>query len=166
MKNFAMISVMEKLKSMTVTRWKDKLSAKLLQKVRSLAPRLEEVRLWPEKFSKQIVKQEAGADYKDDGVELYDYQGNKLDATQVVTGNLPDGSSPGEYLVTYDFTDAEGHKADQVSRLVKLPDTVPPVITLSGINPVTILLDYEYQDPGATAVDVVDGFTFSLQALW
>ncbi|MBT5379565.1 MAG: DUF5011 domain-containing protein, partial [Opitutae bacterium] len=105
----------------------------------------------------KMVKHEAGAGYKDDGVELYDYQGNKLDATQVVTGNLPDGSSPGEYFVTYDYTDAEGHKADQVSRLVKLPDTVPPVITLSGINPVTILLDYEYQDPGATAVDIVDG---------
>ena len=74
-----------------------------------------------------------------------------------LSATLPDGTKPGEYTVTYDFTDAEGHKADQVSRLVKLPDSFAPIITLSGIDPVTIKIDTEYADAGATAHDIVDG---------
>ena len=37
------------------------------------------------------------------------------------------------------------------------PDTTPPVITLLGDNPLTLTVGDPYTDPGATAVDNVDG---------
>ena len=51
-KNFSLISVMEKIQSVTCTRWKDKLSSKLLQKVDSLIPKVNNIKLWPELFKK------------------------------------------------------------------------------------------------------------------
>jgi hypothetical protein len=40
---------------------------------------------------------------------------------------------------------------------VSAPDTIPPVITINGDNPVTIELGTDYVDAGATAIDDTDG---------
>lgn len=42
-------------------------------------------------------------------------------------------------------------------RIVKVVDKVPPVITLTGGNSLTILLGTEYQDPGYVMIDNCDG---------
>ena len=47
-----MVAVYDKLKVMNCTRWKDKLSAGLLRKVESLVPKINKIKLWPEKFKK------------------------------------------------------------------------------------------------------------------
>jgi hypothetical protein len=40
---------------------------------------------------------------------------------------------------------------------VVIPDITPPVITLNGDNPEVVTVYSEYTDPGATALDAVDG---------
>ena len=39
----------------------------------------------------------------------------------------------------------------------RLPDMVPPVITITGSNPITIEVNTDYVDEGATAEDDIDG---------
>ena len=51
-RNYSLVAVFDKLKVMNCTRWKDKLSAGLLRKVESLVPKINKIKLWPEKFKK------------------------------------------------------------------------------------------------------------------
>ncbi len=104
-----------------------------------------------------IIKLEAGKPYTDPGALLYDYQGNELDPAGIVATNVPSGLKSGTYVIDYNYTDAGGHVADTVTRTVRLEDTVPPVIKLNGIDPVTIRTGSNYVDAGATATDIVDG---------
>jgi PKD repeat protein len=87
-------------------------------------------------------------------------------ATDNVDGNISalinisstvDSSVAGLYTVRYNVTDAEGNKADEVTRTVTFtPDITPPVITLTG-NPVeTVTVNTSYADPGATATDYLN----------
>lgn len=68
----------------------------------------------------------------------------------------------GNYPVTYNVSDTAGNAAAEVARSVIVSasqnvDTVPPVITLLGSNPITLFEGNSYIEPGATAVDNVDG---------
>ena len=63
----------------------------------------------------------------------------------------------GEYTITYDYSDAEGHVALQVNRKVVVTDTQPPVISFSGSDPTSAVLGQAYSDAGATAKDARDG---------
>jgi hypothetical protein len=40
---------------------------------------------------------------------------------------------------------------------VIIPDTIPPVITMNGVNPTFVMIGSIYADAGATALDAVDG---------
>ena len=48
-----------------------------------------------------------------------------------------DTTTPGTYTITYDYTDAAGNDAAQVTRTVHVEDTIAPVITLNGDEVVT-----------------------------
>ncbi len=70
----------------------------------------------------------------------------------------------GEYIVTYDATDAAGNKATQVTRTVSVQeapvaivDKTAPSIALNGPTTVTITQGEVYEDAGATALDSIDG---------
>ncbi|HEX8994251.1 MAG TPA: fibronectin type III domain-containing protein, partial [Candidatus Paceibacterota bacterium] len=61
---------------------------------------------------------------------------------------------------TYTFTNIiANHTIDATFAALPVPDTVPPVITLIGANPMTIPVNTAYVEPGATAMDAVDGTT-------
>ncbi len=62
----------------------------------------------------------------------------------------------GIYTISYNVTDEAGNAATEVTRTVNVQDTTPPVITLSGTNPMTQALGDAYAEPGATATDNVD----------
>jgi len=49
------------------------------------------------------------------------------------------------------------HTATRIEIGSGTPDTIPPVITLLGDNPLTITVGTDYNDPGATATDNIDG---------
>ncbi|HNR29341.1 MAG TPA: DUF5011 domain-containing protein, partial [Candidatus Hydrogenedentes bacterium] len=68
-----------------------------------------------------------------------------------------DTATPGNYIVTYDATDNSGNQAAQVTRVVTVVDTTPPVITLDGAAQMTIECGTPFVDPGATALDTCEG---------
>ncbi len=70
----------------------------------------------------------------------------------------------GVYTLEYSVTDKEGHSAS-VTRIVYVvgvsTDKTPPVITLTGAASCTLAVGAAYVDPGATAIDDVDGIITS-----
>ena len=83
------------------------------------------------------------------------------DGSAVTINDLAFANAVGTYLIYYDSTDSEGNSAVQVTRTVNvvdttIPDTTPPVITLTGENPQTIELGDGYTELGATTDDGSD----------
>src|SRR5215213_7243547 len=66
-----------------------------------------------------------------------------------VSGTVP--NVPGTYTITYSAT-ANGFTSE-ATRIVTVQDTVAPVITLNGANPMTVPFATVFTDPGATASD-------------
>ncbi|MBI1321131.1 MAG: DUF5011 domain-containing protein [Candidatus Hydrogenedens sp.] len=99
-----------------------------------------------------------GDTYSDLGATATDGCGDDISGSLVVDDTAVNTSSIGDYTVTYDVTDFNGTAATQVTRLVQVVDGTAPVITLTGANPDTVECGSGgYTDPGATAVDDVDG---------
>lgn len=80
---------------------------------------------------------------------------------QITVEHNVDTETPGTYAITYRVTDSEGNTAVK-TRVVRVQstvssDTIAPEITLRGANPLTLLLNHSFVDPGATAYDETDG---------
>ncbi len=103
-------------------------------------------------LGKKELTIEAGTAYVDAGALLETALGAAIEEDPVVA-NMPDGSKPGDFDVTYNYTDAQGNKAVPAIRLVHVVDTIAPVITLSGTNPSNHSVNTAYSDPGATVSD-------------
>ncbi|NOS67234.1 MAG: DUF5011 domain-containing protein [Candidatus Peribacteraceae bacterium] len=101
-----------------------------------------------------------GTPYADAGALASDDIDGDVTA-RIVTTNPVDTNVLGNYLVRYNATDAAGNAAVEATRTVSVtvepPDTTPPVITVLGANPMTILAGTTFTDPGATALDNKDG---------
>ena len=97
-----------------------------------------------------------GGTYTDAGATALDNIDGVVSAT--TTANNVDVNVVGTYTVDYSATDAMGNVATS-SRTVNVNpvDVIPPVITILGSNPVTVLLSAAYTDAGATALDNVNG---------
>jgi sugar lactone lactonase YvrE/plastocyanin len=102
------------------------------------------------------VTVEAGSGYSDAGATAFDTVDGDL-TNDIVIDNPVDANVPATYIVTYDVSDAAGNAATQVTRTVNVVDTTPPVITITGDNPVSLEVFSSYTDAGATAIDLVDG---------
>ncbi len=96
-----------------------------------------------------------GQAYTDQGAVWTD----NIDGTgaAIVGGDVVNTAAIGTYYVTYNYTDAAGNAADQVTRTVNVRDGIAPVITLTGSNPVNIDQNQTYTEQGATWTDNVDG---------
>ena len=73
-----------------------------------------------------------------------------------VGGDIVDTNTLGTYFVTYSATDSDGN-VGTTSRVVKVVDTFPPIITLSGAETLSAALGVPYEEIGATALDHCDG---------
>ena len=94
--------------------------------------------------------------YSDAGATAID----NVDGVVAVTivSNSVDTSVVGTYHIVYKAEDSSGNEANATREVrVVEPDTTPPVITILGDNPITILADTTYSDAGASATDDVDG---------
>lgn len=72
------------------------------------------------------------------------------------TGNV-DSKQTGSYQLTYSATDKAGNTGQAVRSVIVEADTTPPEITLLGDNPMELKKGETYSEPGATAMDNVDG---------
>lgn len=101
-----------------------------------------------------------GSVYTDAGATASDDVDGDITANIVVGGDTIDATTPvGTYTITYDVSDAAGNAAVQITRTVNViaTDITPPVITLLGNLPTDHAEGTAYTDPGATAIDNVDG---------
>jgi Domain of unknown function (DUF5011) len=102
------------------------------------------------------VTMEVHGSYSDAGATASDnYDG--VITSRIATNNTVNRDVVGTYTVTYDVADAAGNKAQQATRTVNVVDTTKPVITLKGNSTVTIAVNGNYTDAGATASDNYDG---------
>ncbi|HSE30632.1 MAG TPA: immunoglobulin-like domain-containing protein, partial [Pyrinomonadaceae bacterium] len=69
----------------------------------------------------------------------------------VTTSGTVNPNAPGTYSITYSAT-ANGFTTE-ATRIVTVQDTVAPVITLNGANPMQVGFGTVFVDPGATASD-------------
>jgi surface protein len=81
----------------------------------------------------------------------YSDAGATADTGETVTSSgTVDTSVVETYTITYSATDAAGNTGT-ATRTVNVVDTTPPVITVTGDNPVTVEKGSTYSDDGATA---------------
>ena len=101
----------------------------------------------------ETVSLEVGSSYTDASATAND----NIDGDVTVSAtDTVDTNSVGSYEVTYTATDAAGNVATK-TRTVIVTDTTLPVITLNGNATVTVIVGGSFSDPGATAIDNVDG---------
>ena len=89
-----------------------------------------------------------GQQYEEEGYAAVDlYDGDLTKAVQVTVE---------AEQVVYTVTDSSGNKATKVRPIIR-NDLIAPVITLNGEAQMTITAGSPYTEPGATAVDNIDG---------
>ena len=99
---------------------------------------------------------EKGAVYIDPGAKASDIADGNLTSSIITTPNV-NTNILGSYTVDYSVTNSHGFTT-HVSRPVQVvSDTTAPVITIRGVNPLTIKISSTYVDAGATALDAVSG---------
>ncbi|MBD3418510.1 MAG: DUF5011 domain-containing protein [Chitinivibrionales bacterium] len=102
-----------------------------------------------------------GDTFSDPGATAIDAQDGDITQSIAITSTV-DAAKAGTYEVTYTISDAAGNTSSakrivKVENVVTNKDTVAPVMTLKGDNPMTIKAGESFADPGATALDDVDG---------
>lgn len=98
------------------------------------------------------VNHEQGTTYTDPGATATD----AVDGAVSVTTSGSVGTAAGTYTLTYTATDTSGNSAT-ATRTVIVADTTAPTITLVGAASITHVQGTPFTDPGASAVDTVDG---------
>ena len=108
-------------------------------------------------YGNEIISVQLGSNY----TELSATANDNVDGVlAVTTTGTVDTDTEGSYTVTYTATDAAGNVATEtrtVNIVASVTDATPPVITLDGNAIITIVIGDSFTDPGATAVDAVDG---------
>jgi len=95
--------------------------------------------------------------YVDPGVTATDNVDGDITSRIVIAGDTVDTSVDGTFIVTYNVSDTAGNAAVQLTRTVIVEDTTIPVLTLLGTDPLNLTVGGTYSDPGATALDNLDG---------
>ena len=78
------------------------------------------------------------------------------DGNADITDDAPAAFPLGETMIEWTATDTNNLRS-AAEQMVTITDTTKPVITLLGANPMTIEVDENYVEFGATAVDRMDG---------
>lgn len=100
-----------------------------------------------------------GEPYNEPGATATDNKDGDITDQIVINSDSVNTSVEGTYRVHYTVSDSSGNTAHEIRALFVGvdPDSIPPVITLLGDNPMTIEINDPYTEPGATAIDDVDG---------
>lgn len=109
----------------------------------------------------KYVHLECGEPYEEPGAEAF-FRGTVLQtapvpvAVKIEGGEALDCSKPGQYTLTYSAAYYNGTKATE-TRFVEFIDSGKPTISLEGANPFRVVYGSEFQDPGYSAKDAIDG---------
>ena len=106
------------------------------------------------------VNLQVGYAYTEYGATAIDNVDGDLTVEIIIDNLSVNTSEVGTYTVSYTVSDAAGNKAEEyrtVNVTSNIIDSIPPVISLQGDNPVMVYVDSAYVDPGATATDDIDG---------
>jgi hypothetical protein len=100
-----------------------------------------------------------GAAFTEPGFTASDTCAGDLTSQVAVGGQTVNVSVPGDYVITYNVSDGNGNNAIEQSRTVTVsPDTVGPVITITGGNTRTVECSTTaFVNPAATVLDACDG---------
>ena len=98
-------------------------------------------------------------DFVDPGAYAYDECAGVLPVT--ISGSL--SHVPGTNILFYVATDPSGNSTTNTRTVIVVTPTVPPVISLIGANPMQVLVNSSFVDPGQKAVDFC-GNTLSVTA--
>jgi uncharacterized protein YjbI with pentapeptide repeats len=103
----------------------------------------------------QNIRLEVGVDtYTELGASVND-DGDPLLVSATVGGVTVNANVVNVYTVTYDATDASGNVAIQMTRTVRVEDSIKPLITLIGLATMTIEANIgSFAEPGATVTDL------------
>ncbi len=110
---------------------------------------------------KPTVYADLNAQYVDSGATAYDDEDGDLTEYLLMDNNV-NNSMVGKYSVIYTVTDNSGNTAMRRRFVViqgdtSFVDTIPPVLTLIGPNPLNMPLFGTYDEHGASAYDNVSG---------
>ncbi|MFL6332333.1 MAG: beta strand repeat-containing protein [Pyrinomonadaceae bacterium] len=96
---------------------------------------------------------ECHTSFSDPGATASDSCDSSVPVTTTGSVNV---NVPGTYTLHYNASDDSGNAAAEVTRTVTVVDTIAPVITVNGPNPMTVECHTTFTDPGATATDACD----------
>jgi hypothetical protein len=96
-------------------------------------------------------------EYVDKGAECWDHIDGELSNAVEVSGNVVNMRIPSTYLIKYNCQDLSGNKAKQMERTVVVKDNSCPRVKIVGQNVMYIEAGFDFEDPGATATDDLDG---------
>ncbi|MFT6926893.1 MAG: hypothetical protein ACJAZP_002513, partial [Psychromonas sp.] len=97
-----------------------------------------------------------GETFTDPGATAQDETDGDLSA-DITTVSDVNTSVAATYTVTYSVTDSDGNSASIIRTVIVRDNTVSPVLTLIGADPINLNLGETFTDPGATAQDETDG---------
>ena len=100
-----------------------------------------------------------GDTYNEPGYSANDDVDGNITGSVVVNSSAVNTNIIGSYSITYTVSDNASNSVT-VTRTVNIsaaPDTTPPTIMLLGDNPLEIIVDGNYNEPGYSATDNVDG---------
>ncbi|MFA6382039.1 MAG: immunoglobulin-like domain-containing protein [Candidatus Buchananbacteria bacterium] len=110
--------------------------------------------------AEMTVEVYSASHFSDPGATATDDVDGNITSRIVVAGTV-NMTVIGNYVLTYNVSDTAGNSAMPVTRMVhvvRATDTTPPVITILGYNPDTVLVGSgSYPHLGAHAVDNYDG---------
>jgi hypothetical protein len=94
--------------------------------------------------------------FVDPGATAYDKVDGDL--TKDISSNIIDldTSIVNDFSLNYFVVDSAGN-SDTKTRVIKVIDSICPIIAINGSNPVYVELNSTYVDEGATSIDNVDG---------
>ena len=102
------------------------------------------------------ITHEAATPYVDAGASATDALDNDLTSSIVVSGADVNVTELGEHTVSYAVTDIGGN-TNSDSRTVSVEDTTAPILSLIGDNNHSHGVDTQWEDPGYSATDSLEG---------
>lgn len=96
-------------------------------------------------YGNSMITISVGSTYNESGAYCIDNADGWCGYVGVSSGSV-DTNNTGTYMLTYSFVDRAGNTGSTLRTVNIGPDTTPPVITLSGDNPVNLIGPQYYYD--------------------